>query len=234
MKCRTLGPYRRLDEGARLGGVVGVIAERVRDRFRHDDLGGEMRDRVDRMLADDPRHQRLVTEIALDEGRLRGHRPAEPGRQIVEHHDGLAGIAQGQRHVAADVARPARHQHAHRADPSARRPRLTACLLRMANDRGPTASRCGEMSLTASDGATWRPAEKEPLTNADPAAKKGSDNAASSCIGRITPPRHRRRADARARPAPRRASAAWSDGPGRGSGAPPSRPCRGLSPARPG
>ena len=57
------------------------------------------------------RNKRLIADIALDElGRI-GHRPAEAGRQIVEHDHILAGVEQLEHHMAADEARPARDQN---------------------------------------------------------------------------------------------------------------------------
>ena len=73
-----------------------------------------MRDRVDAMVDDDGGEEALVAKIALDEGGLRWHGPSEPGRQVVEHDDALAGVQQGQHHVSADVAGPTRHKNAHR------------------------------------------------------------------------------------------------------------------------
>ena len=112
------GPHRALDEVAGLGGVVEVIAERVRDRFRHHDAGGEMRDGVDAVLGEGPLHQRLVAEIALHQGGGLRHGGAKAGRQVVDDDDGLARIEQRQHHVAADVAGAARHQNRHGPLPS--------------------------------------------------------------------------------------------------------------------
>ena len=66
---------RGLDQGARVRDVVEVVAERVADRFRHDDLGGEMGDRVDRVLLDQARDQVLVAGVADDELRALRARP---------------------------------------------------------------------------------------------------------------------------------------------------------------
>ena len=114
MKCLTPPSTAAFDQGARLGGVVEVIAERIADRFRHDDLGGEMGDRVDFVLVDQPRRPVGVAEIADHQLGAVGHRPGEPGRQIVEDDDVLARVQEAERHMAADVAGAAGHQNAHR------------------------------------------------------------------------------------------------------------------------
>ena len=98
---------------ARVGCVVEVIAERVRHRFRHDDLGREMGDGVDLVLGDQTCDQGLVAKIADDQGRLRRNRPGESRREIVDHDDLFAGVQQAQHHMAADIPGAACHQHAH-------------------------------------------------------------------------------------------------------------------------
>jgi hypothetical protein len=97
--------HGRLDEGARFDGVVEVVAERVGDGLRHHDLGGEMRDRLDAVLADDAADEVLVAHVADDELRLGRQGPVESGRQVVEDDDLLAGVEESQNHVAADVSR---------------------------------------------------------------------------------------------------------------------------------
>ena len=104
---------RAFDQRARIGGVVAVIAERIAHRIRHHDRGGEMDDRLDVMLADELRHQRLVAGLADDERHAFGDRPAMAGGQIVEHDDAFAGIGQFQHHLAADIAGAAGDQNRH-------------------------------------------------------------------------------------------------------------------------
>ena len=87
MKCLTPVFDRDFDEIARLGGVVEVVAERIGDRFRHDDLGGEMGDRVDLALADQPFDAFAVAEIGDHELDAFRNRPGEAGREIVENDD---------------------------------------------------------------------------------------------------------------------------------------------------
>ena len=74
-----------------------------------------MDDGVDGIAQQEPAHKVMVADIALDELRLVGHGPAEPGRQIVENENVLAGVEKLKRHVAADKARPTRDQNAHQA-----------------------------------------------------------------------------------------------------------------------
>ena len=104
----------RLDQRARVRGIVEVVAERIGDRFRHHDLRREMRDRVDPMLLDQRGDEIRVADVADDEPRRVRHSPVEPGRQIVEHDHALARIEETQRHVAADIARASGHQYGHK------------------------------------------------------------------------------------------------------------------------
>ncbi len=60
---------RALDQRAALGGVVLVIFERVLDRFGNHDRAGEMDDRADIVLGDQPADQLLVGDVALGERR---------------------------------------------------------------------------------------------------------------------------------------------------------------------
>ena len=70
--------HRRLDQGARLDRIVEIVAERIGDGIRHHDLGGEMRDGLDAVLADRPRDQVLIAHVAGDERRLGGQAQAKP------------------------------------------------------------------------------------------------------------------------------------------------------------
>ena len=104
---------RAFDQIARLGHIVEVIAERVGDRFRNDDLGRKMGDRLDLVLLDEPADQAAVAKIADRERRRFRNRPGEPGREVVDDDDLLAGVDQSQRHVTADIAGAAGNQNAH-------------------------------------------------------------------------------------------------------------------------
>jgi len=105
---------RAPDQAQRLGGVVVVVAERVANRFGDDDLGGEMGDRVDPVLADQSGDQRRIAKIADHQLSRRLDRPGEAGRQIVEHNHVFAGVDEAERHMAADIACPAGDQNRHR------------------------------------------------------------------------------------------------------------------------
>jgi len=110
---RNLGLHGGRKQGARLAGVIEIIAERVGNRFRNYDRSREMDDGVDRIAAEQPAHEGMIADIALDEFRLGRYRPAESGRQIVENEHVLAGIEQLEHHMAADEAGPARDEHTH-------------------------------------------------------------------------------------------------------------------------
>ena len=73
-----------------------------------------MDDGFDAVLADDAADKILVADIADDEGGVGGHRPAEPGRQVVEHDDALPGIEELEHHVASDVPGSAGDENGHR------------------------------------------------------------------------------------------------------------------------
>ena len=104
---------RGLDQGAGVGGVVAVIAERVLHRFRHDGRAGEMDDRLDAVVLDQLGDERLVADIADDRQHLRRQRGGKAGREVVEHDDALAGIDQRVHGMAADIACAAGDQHRH-------------------------------------------------------------------------------------------------------------------------
>ena len=75
---------RGLDQCARVHRIVAVIAERIANRVRHDDRGGEMDDGIDPVLRDQFGDARLISGVADQERRTRRHRPIEAGREIVE------------------------------------------------------------------------------------------------------------------------------------------------------
>src|SRR5450432_2820241 len=72
-----------------------------------------MDDRIDSVVCDKRGHKGLIPAIADDKRRALRNGPIEPGRQIVEHDDALAGVGEGMRHVAADVAGAAGDQNGH-------------------------------------------------------------------------------------------------------------------------
>ena len=101
-----------LDQAARLAGVVVVIAERVGDRFWHDDRSGEVDDRVDLMLGDDARRVQC-RRCRRRPVSFRARPPFKAGRQAIEDDDLLARIDQFPDHVAADIAGAAGDQYRH-------------------------------------------------------------------------------------------------------------------------
>ena len=115
-----LAARRGLQQIARLGGVVEIIAERIGDRLRHHDLRGEMDDRLDVVSRDGFGHEVLVAEVADDQRDALGHGPAKAGREIVEDDRLFAGVEQFQHHVGADITGAARHQDRHRQHPFTR------------------------------------------------------------------------------------------------------------------
>jgi heptosyltransferase I len=102
---------RGLDQRARVGGVVAVIAERIAHRVRHDDGAGEMDDRLDPWARS--RATSSSSPTSPTTGSIGRQRRGEAGRQVVEHHHALAGVDQFVHHVAADVAGAAGDQHGH-------------------------------------------------------------------------------------------------------------------------
>jgi len=76
-----------LDQGPRVYRIIAVIAERIANRIRHNDRGGEMDNGFNPMLRHQRAHARLVTDVADDEQRVLRDRPIEIGREVVEHHD---------------------------------------------------------------------------------------------------------------------------------------------------
>ena len=107
---------RGLDQCAALHRVVVVIGERVLDRFRNDDRTGKMHDRGNTLLGENLFEQDRVGNIALIERHVLGHGECEAGREIVDHRHRPACIAQGEHRMAADISRPAGHQHGHLVD----------------------------------------------------------------------------------------------------------------------
>src|SRR5690606_26407319 len=96
---------------AAAGRVVAVVLERIRHRFRHDRVGGEVHDGVDVVLAEQALEQRGVAGVPDHQAAARdGLR--EAGAQVVGHHHVLARLAELADHVAADVAGTAGDQDA--------------------------------------------------------------------------------------------------------------------------
>ncbi len=70
-----------------------------------------MHDRLDAMIAQSLLHQRLVGDIALDEGHIFRHCPAKTRHQIVDHHDAITCVAQRQHRMATNIPGTARDQN---------------------------------------------------------------------------------------------------------------------------
>src|SRR6516164_6325528 len=102
-----------LDQGPRVHRIVAVIAERIANRVRHDDRGGEMDNSVNPMLRDQRGYAQLIADVTDDERRALRYCPIETGREVVEHHDALACIDERVNHVASDIAGPAGDQDRH-------------------------------------------------------------------------------------------------------------------------
>ncbi|GIX21854.1 MAG: hypothetical protein KatS3mg121_0637 [Gammaproteobacteria bacterium] len=95
---------------ARGAGVVAVILERVRHRFGHDGVRGEVHHRPHGVLAQQARDPIQIAAVADHQFAVQHRRP-EAGGQIVQHHHLFAGFAELPDHVAADVAGAAGHQN---------------------------------------------------------------------------------------------------------------------------
>ena len=78
-----------------------------------------MDDGLDAVLADQTNDELLVAGIADDERHALGEQPGESGREVVEHHDALAGIDEFVHHMAADIAGSAGDQDRHARNPFA-------------------------------------------------------------------------------------------------------------------
>ena len=118
MNCLDAALDGAFDQRARVHGVVAVVAERIGDRVRYHDRGGEMDDGV----TSDARRSDAATSAwspvsPITTGTSVGHRPGKSGAQVVEHDDALAGVAQSVDHVAADIAGAAGNQDRHQPCP---------------------------------------------------------------------------------------------------------------------
>ncbi len=102
-----------LDQGARAHRVVPVIAERVCDRVRHDDRGGEMNDGIHSVLGDHGLHHRLIAGLPDQQRDALRQCPIESGREIVEHDHALAAVDERVDHVTSDIAGAAGDQDCH-------------------------------------------------------------------------------------------------------------------------
>jgi hypothetical protein len=105
--------HRRFEQVARFHRVAEIVAERIGDRVRHHDLGREVDDGGDLVLAQHALDQRAVADIAIDERHVHRHRPAETRRKVVDHDRPLVIGEQFKNHVAADIPSAAGDQYSH-------------------------------------------------------------------------------------------------------------------------
>ena len=82
-----------LEQRAARAGIVAVVLQRIGDRLRDDGVCGEVHDGVDLEAREQLLEALRVARVADDELAVE-HRLAESGRQIVEHDDLLAGLAE--------------------------------------------------------------------------------------------------------------------------------------------
>ncbi len=96
------GGEGELEQGAARAGVVAVVSQRIGDRFRHDRSCGKMHDRVDVEALEQRLQAGRIPGIPDDELAMQD-RAAKARREVVEHDDVLAGLAELAHDVAADI-----------------------------------------------------------------------------------------------------------------------------------
>ena len=96
----------------RLADVVLVVAQRVGDRLRDDDLGRAVHDGVDALLGEDAIEQVLIGDVALVEGAV-ADEFASSRRQVVQNDDLVARFLTGRGHRRPDVAGSAGDENPH-------------------------------------------------------------------------------------------------------------------------
>ena len=94
---------RVLEQRSAGAGVVAVVFQRVGDGLGHDGVRREVHDGVDVEAREQLRQHGRVAGVADHELAVQ-HRLAEARRQVVEHDDVLAGLAELANDVRADVA----------------------------------------------------------------------------------------------------------------------------------
>ena len=100
--------HRALDQAARLGRVVEIVAERIGDRFRHDDLGAKWAIASIAMLGDDARRPAPCRRCRRPRAwRLPGTAQAKPVDRL-SRTTTFRRRQQAEHHVAADIAGAAR------------------------------------------------------------------------------------------------------------------------------
>ncbi len=101
----------RLQQVAAGGGVVGVIFERVRNRFRHHDRPGEMQDCAAIMVPQHPRHDGHIGNVRFHEIGRFGDQFPHAGDKIIDDDHAPAARQQRQCGVAADIPGAAGNQN---------------------------------------------------------------------------------------------------------------------------
>ena len=100
-----------VEQVRRRGGVVAPVAQRVAHRFRHAGARREVDDRADPAFGEEAADERRIPGVAGDERGAVRNRLRAPRRQVVEDDDRVAGAAQGEDDVGADISGAAGDQH---------------------------------------------------------------------------------------------------------------------------
>src|ERR1700742_4021131 len=111
------GSYRGLKQGMRLDRVGHVVAERIDDGVRNNDLGGEVQDRADMVLPDQPRYQLRIADVTDVKANAGRNGLSRSGRQIVQHDRRFAAIEKGEDCMAANETGASRDQYRHSTTP---------------------------------------------------------------------------------------------------------------------
>ena len=96
------GFERALEQGAARAGVVAVVLERIRHGLGDHRVGREVQHGIDVVGREDPVEHLGIAGVPDHEVAVQ-HGLAEARRQIVEHDDALAGLAELADDVGADV-----------------------------------------------------------------------------------------------------------------------------------
>jgi len=86
-----------------IAGIVGIIFERIGDRFRGHDGCGEMEDLPEAVLHEQGIQTRRIGKISHDQLFPMDECVGKPGREIIIDNHCIAGLAQLANHMAADI-----------------------------------------------------------------------------------------------------------------------------------
>ena len=103
--------HRCFDEGARIGGVIRIIFQRIFYRFRNHNGSGKMKDCPDIIVFDRAGDGCKIPDIRHDERNICRNGPAESGRQIVDDDCFDAMITKRKHGVASDVTSATRYEN---------------------------------------------------------------------------------------------------------------------------